>query len=143
MNGWNVEPGVTLGAMSLSQNALTENGAAASDLAIGRGNLTSVYTLSGAEVDRGFMVGDGYTLVTAASAGWLHEMAATTASLSATSGVTSTGFGSAPIGRDAADLALKLELRTRPNLSVFARYEKLVDGRSNSQTLQGGIKYAW
>jgi outer membrane autotransporter protein len=143
VNGWNVEPGVTFGAMSLSQNALTESGAAASDLGISRGSFTSVYALSGAEVDRAFMAGDGYTLVTAASAGWLHEMAATTASLSATSSVTTTGFGSAPIGRDAADLALQLELRTRSNLSVFARYETLVDGRSNSQTLQGGVKYAW
>jgi hypothetical protein len=53
--------------MSLSQNAMTENGAAASDLGISRGSLTSIYALSGAEVDRGFMVGDGYTLVTDAA----------------------------------------------------------------------------
>ncbi len=142
--GWNVEPSVTLGGMSLSQGALSETGADSADLRIGHGTLNSLYTMPGVEVDRRFALSNGYALVAAARAGWMHEMLDTRSHLTATTqdGAASP-FGAAPIGRDAADLALHVELRTPSNLRVFARYETMLDGRSTSQTAAGGVKFTW
>jgi len=143
VSDWNVEPSVAVGGLALSQNATTESNGGGSNLAIGRGNLASFYTLTGFAVDRSFAVGGTSVLTASARLGWLHEMAATSASLSASNTSSSTLFGAAPIGRDAADIGVQVELRTAANFSIFGTYRTLLDGRSYSQNLQAGIKYSW
>ena len=52
ISGWNVEPGIGFGALSLSQGAVTETGAGISSLAIAKGYLNSVTSLSGLAASR-------------------------------------------------------------------------------------------
>jgi len=141
--GWNVEPSVTLGGVALSQNGVTETGGTMSNVSIGRGAVSSAYTLAGVEVDHAFAVGGDYVLTASGRLGWMHEMLDTAASLTASNINGAMTFGSAPIGRNAADVGLQADLRTQANVSVFARYETLLDGRSNSQVVQGGVRYSW
>jgi subtilase-type serine protease len=142
VSNWNIEPSVTLGAMTLTQNPLTEGGAGGSNLSIDRaGYLNSLYTVAGVQVDRSFTLGNGWVLTALGRAGWLRESGATSARLSASVGTSSSSFSSAPIRRDAADLGLQAELRPSANLALVARYETLTDGRNNSQTIRGGVSY--
>jgi outer membrane autotransporter protein len=144
VSNWNIEPSVTLGAMTLTQNRLTESGAGASNLSIDRaGQLNSLYTVAGVQVDRSFTLGNGWVLTALGRAGWMRESGATSARLSASVGTSSSSFSSAPIRRDAADLGLQAELRPSANLALVARYETLTDGRNNSQTIRGGVSYRW
>jgi uncharacterized protein with beta-barrel porin domain len=61
--------------------------------------------------------------------------------LSASVGASSSSFTSSPIRRDAAELGLQAELRPSAKLALVARYETLMDGRNNSQTIRGGVRY--
>jgi len=140
---WNLEPSVTLGGLALAQNALSETGPSGGNLRIGRGTLNSLYTMPGLEVDHRFTLGTGYALVAAARAGWMHEMLDTNSQLSAATQGASSLFGAAPIGRDAADLALHMELETSSSLRLFARYETMLARRGTSQMASGGLKYTW
>jgi uncharacterized protein with beta-barrel porin domain len=86
--------------------------------------------------DHVFALRGRYALQASARLGWLHELAATGARLSASFRGPAVTFASAPVGRDAADIALQGKLLTGTAFSVFARYETYVASRSDSQALR-------
>jgi outer membrane autotransporter protein len=141
--GWAVEPSVTLGGLTLGQGTTDESGAGPADLQISRGSLNSVYTLAALESDRAFTLGQNYALAAAARVGWMHELAASSAVLNAASADGPAAFGSAPLGRESADLSLQAELQTPSAWRLFARYQASVSGYANSQAVEGGGKLIW
>lgn len=121
--GWQVEPSLKLGGVSLQQGGFTESTGAPAALSIGAQGLASVQTLLGARAERRFALNDTLSVVPRAQLGWLHEFADTratsTASFAAAAGTPFT-VQSAPIGRDSAVLGVGAALETGGPWSVFA-----------------------
>lgn len=141
--GWGLEPSVTLGEMAFGQGSVAERDAGSLDLSVGRGNLTSLYTLTAVEADHRFALGGGFALAAGAQVGWLHELADTGAGLTASLGGPEAGFASPPVGRDAATLAVQADLRTGGRFSLFAQEDTAVASRANSESVEGGVRYQW
>lgn len=143
VSGWDIEPGIRFGALSLWQGALTETGAGNSNLAIAKGYLNSVTSLPGIAVNRRFDLASGYSLVASANVGWLHEYADVNTQMLATSIIGTSAFDGAPIGRDSADMGVNFELQTSKALKVYANYHAMVDSHTTSQVVTGGFKVTW
>ena len=144
--GWQVEPSLTLGGVSLRQGSFAETTGAPEALAVAGQGLASVQTLLGARLERRFGFDGGYSVVPTAQLGWLHEYAdtraASTASFQAAPGTPFT-VQSAPIGRDSAVLGLGAALDSGGPWSVFASYTTALNARSTAQNLTGGLRVTW
>ena len=143
---WQVEPSFTLGGVSLHQNGLTENQGGAVALSLASNSIASVQTVLGARIQRSFALGGLMTLVPSVKLGWVHELADTNASATASfAGTGGTPFTvqTASIGRNSALAGFDATLQTGGPVSVFAGYTGSLDGRRTAQNLTGGLRLTW
>jgi len=141
--GWGIQPSVTLGTVSISQGSVTETGQSASAMQISSGQFNTSYLLSGVELDRRFALNGSLDLVVTGRAGWMYQMGQTTAQMDAVAQGSSLAFGSAPVGRNAADLGVGVILDTHSPLRIYARYGTMLFAGSTSQQVDGGLVYSW
>jgi len=144
--GWQIEPGLSLAGVSLTQGSLTETQAGPVGLSVAGASVGSLQTLLGVRVGRRFALTETIGLVPSVQIGWLHEyldtQAATRASFIGAPGV---GFGvqSATVGRDSAAIGLRAALDTNGPVSVYAGYGGTVNGSSRAQTVTAGLRFVW
>src|SRR6202012_1612427 len=70
---WQIEPGLTLAGVSLTQGSLTESQAGPAGLSIAGASVGSLQTLLGVRVGRRIAVNETMGLVPSVQIGWLHE----------------------------------------------------------------------
>ena len=144
--GWQIEPGLSLAGVSLTQGSLTETQAGPVGLSVASASVGSLQTLLGVRVGRRIALTETIGLVPSLQIGWLHEyldtQAATRASFIGAPGV---GFGvqSATVGRDSAALGLRAALDMNGPVSVYAGYGGSVNGSSRAQTVTAGLRFVW
>lgn len=143
VSGWNIEPGITFGALSLWQGAITETGAGISSLQIAKGYLNSVTSQTGLTANRRFDLDGGYSLLTTANLGWIHEYRDVNTQMLATSIIGTSTFDGAPFGRDSAIIGANFELRANKALTIYANYHTVVDSHTTSQFVAGGFRVIW
>jgi outer membrane autotransporter protein len=146
VSGWNIEPSLTLGGLSISQYGLTENGSNPLRVAVGGTSIDSVQTLLGVQVDHRFPINRIYAIVPSVNAGWSYEMLDTSTPVSANFvAAPDAAFGvtGASIGRSAAVAGVHATLETSSALQVFAGYDAILDSQFAAQTITGGIRYIW
>src|SRR5271166_4430067 len=147
VDGWNLEPSVMLSGLSLSQGAVTETGAGAVGLAVGRSNISSLQSLIGVQLDRRIPIGgDAYAVVPSLQVGWAYEMLDTSArTMASFLGAPGSSFtvSNPSIGRSAAVLGARATLETGTSFQVFARYDAAFNNRATAQFIGAGIRYTW
>ena len=146
MQGWAIEPSLTLSGLSLNQRGVTEQAPEQAGLTVNGSALDSLQTLLGVRVDHRFPLRAGYALVPSVQVGWEHEMldttAHTTASFIAVPGSSFT-VTSPSVGRNAAVLSARAMLDTGTRLQAYAGYDVAINGSSSAQTITGGLSYRW
>lgn len=146
MQGWQVEPSLSLGGVGLNMGSLTETQAGGAGLAVGSGSVGSLQTLLGVRAERRFAVGETMAVVPSVQVGWAHEFLDVQAKTQAAFlGATASSFvvQSAPYGRDSAILGLRAELQTGGPLTFHVGYAGALNGNSQAQTITGGLRYVW
>jgi outer membrane autotransporter protein len=144
--GWQVEPSVAFSALRLHQGGLNEYGAGAVGANIERGELTSLQSMVGVRVDRGFAVGEGLRLVGSVSAAWAHELGDERARVSGRlAGLPGAGFAlsNAGGGRDAVVASAQAVLETQSPLKLFVAYSNTSSARTLGQAITAGLRYSW
>jgi subtilase-type serine protease len=143
---WQIEPGISLAGVGLSQGSLTETQAGPVGLSVGNASVGSLQTLLGVRVERRIALSETVTLVPSAQIGWLHEYLDTQGTIRAAFiGAPGAAFGvrSAPVGRDAAVIGLRASLEMNGPVSVYAGYSGALNGSSTVQTVAAGLRFVW
>lgn len=141
-----ITPFGRLQVVNVRQEAFTETGSSAFNLAVNGQTTTSVRTILGADFATRFELGAGMPLDLSLRLGWVHEFGATdrplTAAFAAASWAPFTVYG-APEQRDGALIGLAAELKILANAALFASYDAELGSGSDTHQLQGGIRFTW
>jgi outer membrane autotransporter protein len=146
LGGWLIEPSLGFAGFGLHLNGLTETGGALAER-IGGAALGSAQTTLAADVQRRFALGGMMLMTVRGRLGWSHEFADDTAQVTARlAGLNGGGFAlrSAPIGRDAALVGLGTDIAVaRWPVTMFAAYGGAINGSSNAQSFNAGLRAQW
>jgi autotransporter-associated beta strand protein len=144
MGDWSIEPTASLGVVSLSSSAATEQAAALAQQ-VAEQSLTSVRSLLAAPFGHRFDWGE-HSVGLRGSLGWAHEFADTAVT-------TNAAFGFAPnapfsvttasIDRDQLALGLSADFTLRQGVAITAGYEALLGARSSTHGLRAGLRVTW
>lgn len=146
LQGWQVEPNLSLGGVGLNMGSLTETQAGGAGLAVGTSSLGSLQTLLGVRAERRFAIGEAMALVPSVQVGWAHEFLDVQGKTQAAFlGAMTSPFvvQSAPFGRDSAIIGLRADLQTGGPLTFNIGYAGALSGNSSAQTITGGMRYVW
>ena len=146
VSGWQVEPSLAISALRLYQGGLNEYGAGPVGVNVNRGELTSVQSLVGVRVDRGFAVGEGMRLVASVSAAWSHEMGDEQARVSGRiSGLPGAEFAlsNAGVQPDALVGSAQAVLEMQTSSKLFVAYYNSASQRTLVQSVMAGLRYSW
>lgn len=146
LNGWGIEPSLTLRGLSLSNRGVTETQAGLAGLRVNGRSLASTQTELGVQVDRRFRINQRYAITAVGMLGWNHEMQDTSLRTTAAfAGLPGSGFTlrNAPASRDSAVAGVQARLETGTRLSAFAGYETRVADRYTAHNVTAGLRYSW
>jgi autotransporter-associated beta strand protein len=138
-----VQPVVALQGVWLSQDGFTENGAGAASLRVAEQNPHSLVSYLGSR----FFPVVNETARVELRALWAHEFADTALAINgsmvgASTPVTFTTTG-VSLPRDAAVLGAGLVAKPYAKLSLFLDYNATLNSQQTTQTIVGGLRYAW
>jgi subtilase-type serine protease len=146
LGAWLIEPSLGFGGFDLHLGSVTESGGALAEN-IGGATLGSAQSTLAVTAQRGFALSDTVRMTTKARLGWSHEFADDTARISASfASLSGSGFAlaSAPIGRDAALVGLDADINVASwPMAVFAGYGGAINGSSNAQSFNAGVRFVW
>jgi fibronectin-binding autotransporter adhesin len=146
LGAWLIEPSLGFGGLGLHLNGLTESGGALAE-SIGGATLGSAESTLAASAQRGFALSESVRMTVTGRLGWSHEFADNTATIAASfAGLSGSGFAlsSAPIGRDAALVGLGTDIAVASwPVAIFAIYGGAINGSSNAQSFDAGVRFIW
>ena len=147
LGSWLLEPSLGFGGFRFQATDVTETGGAPFAEQIGGQSIASAQSTLGVSLQHGVAVSSTVSVVAKGELGWSHEFASNTAdpwaSLAELGG---SGFqvNSAPIGRDAALVGMRAEVKVASwPVSMFAGYGGAVSGSSNAQSFTAGVHFVW
>jgi outer membrane autotransporter protein len=138
-----VTPFVAMQGVVIFQNGLAESGAGAIDLRVRGRTTSSARGVLGAEITHALPVGLPTPLSLTLRAGWGHEFAAVSRSVTASfDGLPGAPFtiAGAPSPRDAAVIGIGASLAIQPSVDLFLRYDGVVTGRDSTHGAQLGLR---
>jgi subtilase-type serine protease len=146
LGAWLIEPSLGFGGFDLHLGSLTETGGALAEN-IGGATLGSAESTLAVSAQRAIALSETVRMTVKARLGWAHEFADNTATIAASfAGLSGSGFAlnSAPIGRDAALVGLGADVKVASwPMAVFAGYGGAINGSSNAQSFNAGVRFVW
>ena len=146
LGAWLIEPSLGFGGFDLHLGSLTETGGALAEN-IGGATLGSAESTVAVSAQRAIALSETVRMIVKARLGWAHEFADNTATIDASfAGLSGSGFAlnSAPIGRDAALVGLGTDIKVASwPMAVFASYGGAINGSSNAQSFNAGVRFVW
>jgi subtilase-type serine protease len=147
LGAWLIEPSLGFGGFDLHLGSLTETGGGALAQTIGGATLGSAESTLAVSAQRRFALSETVRMTVKARLGWAHEFADNVATIAASfAGLSGSGFAlsSAPIGRDAALVGLGADIKVASwPVTVFAGYGGAINGSSNAQSFNAGVRFVW
>ena len=141
---WNVEPSLSLSALSLHQGATTETGAGSVGVQTMATHITSLLSRADITVQRQWIVGP-HIVETALHGGIAHEGLDTNARITSSFlGAPASAFSLAgpAIPRTAPVMGGRVSVEAAA-WQVFAGYEATFSRRAAGQTASAGVRYNW
>ena len=147
LGAWLIEPSFGFGGFDLHLGSLTEIGGSALAENIGGATLGSAESTLAVSAQRGIALSETVRMTAKGRLGWAHEFADNAATIAASfAGLSGSGFAlnSAPIGRDAALVGLGADIKVASwPMAVFAGYGGAINGSSNAQSFNAGVRFVW
>jgi outer membrane autotransporter protein len=126
---------------------MTEAGGAPLAEHIAGASLGSAESTLAVGAQRAFELSESVQMTATGRLGWSHEFAANAGNITASfAGLSGSGFAleSAPIGRDAALVGLGADVKVASwPVTLFAGYGGAINGSSQVQTFNAGVRYAF
>ena len=146
LGDWLIEPSLGFGGFGLREASMTESGGALAET-ISHATLGSAESTLAVAAQHGFALSETVQMIVKAGVGWSHEFADNTASIVASfAGLGGSGFAlnSAPIGRDAALVGLGADVKVASwPAAMFLGYGGAINGSSNAQSFNAGVRFTW
>jgi outer membrane autotransporter protein len=146
LGAWLIEPSLGFGGFDLHLGSLMETGGPLAEN-IGGATLGSAESTLAVSAQRAVALSETVRMTVKARLGWAHEFADNTATIAASfAGLSGSGFAlnSAPIGRDAALVGLGADIKVASwPVTVFAGYGGAINGSSNAQSFNAGVRFVW
>ena len=141
-----VTPFARFQGTTINQQAFTESGAGALNLAVAQQTTGSARSVLGAEFAGAFGAEGREKLAAQLRLGWVHEFASTarpvTASFAGAPGSNFTVFGAAPT-TDTATLSLAADTEIADGVDLYLRYDGEIGYGISSHALSGGLRATW
>lgn len=142
-DGTVVTPFIAMQGIIVFQNSLTESGAGAINLDVQDQTTASARSVVGAELSHGLPMGLSAPLLLTLRAGWGHEFADVSRTISASFvGLPGAGFtvNGVPVPRDAAVVGIGASLAIRQSVDLFLRYDGTLASRASMQAGSAGLR---
>jgi uncharacterized protein with beta-barrel porin domain len=142
----NATPFARLQVASVGEDAFTETGAGALNLAETGHTTTSARGVIGAQLDSALRVGSGVRADIRARAGWAHDYTGagreTTAAFAGTPDAVFTVHG-ARLGVDSLIAQVSISVAMTANSRLFVNYSGDMSGKDTLNTVSGGVRFMW
>lgn len=146
LEGWYIEPSLTLRTLSVSNRTATETQGGPAGLRVNARSLASTQSELGVQIDRRFRIGQDYSATVSANLGWNYEMQDTNAHVvAAFAGLPDSAFvqRNAATSRSSAVAGIQARLDTGSPLSAFLGYDTRLADRYTAHNVTGGLRYTW
>lgn len=141
-----VTPFAAMQGIVIFENAFAESGAGAIDLHVQNQTTGSARSVLGAELTHGLPVGLSAPLSLTLRAGWGHEFADVSRSITASfDGLPGAAFtvNGAPVPRDAAVIGIGASLNVQPSVDLFLRYDGTLASGASTQGATAGLRVSF
>ena len=136
-------PFAAVQGIAIIQNAVVEAGAGAIDLHVQGATTGSARSIIGVELTQGVPIGLAEPLLLTLRAGWGHEFANVSRSITASfDGLPGAAFtvNGVQVPRDAALIGIGARLAIRTSVDLFLSYEGSLAGRASAQGGSAGLR---